>query len=117
MFTGRGGAGQTFSPPPGLASQMEVDKVADMVFDKKRKRKKVADMEMDMVADMEVDKVADIEVDTVGYGGRLIRPKPFRPKANPVCASSKLCEFIHTLYCIILLFAEIHRPLKLSVLH
>ena len=83
MFTGRGGAGQTFSPPPGLASQMEVDQVADMVFDKKRKRKKVADMEMDIVADMEVDKVADMEVDKVAdmaadmFKTKYIKPEMF----------------------------------------
>ena len=34
---------------------MEVDKVADMVADKKRIKKKMADMELDKVASMEAD--------------------------------------------------------------
>ena len=41
---------------------MEVDKVAYMVSDIKG-RKKVADMELDMVAAMEVDKLADMVAD------------------------------------------------------
>ena len=66
-------------------------KVADMemgmVADKKRKKEKVElDMEVDMVANMEVDKTLDVNmeiqfVERVGHGG-------FRPEAYPACASS-----------------------------
>ena len=86
---------------------MEVDKVADIVADKKIK---FADMKLDMVADMKVDKVAnmvanmvaDINMEIqfgerVGHGGWLIRPKLFQPEACPACAFSKLCEFIFSL--------------------
>ena len=66
---------------------MEVDKVADIVADKKIK---FADMKLDMVADMKVDKVAnmvanmvaDINMEIqfgerVGHGGCLIGPQLF----------------------------------------
>ena len=62
---------------------MEVDKVADIVADKKIK---FADMKLDMVADMKVDKVANMVADInmeiqfgerVGHGGCLIGPQLF----------------------------------------
>ena len=73
----------------------------------------MADMLADMVANIEVDKVADMVADNkkinidinveiqfgerIGHdGGWLIGPKLFRPEAYPACASSKLCEFIHS---------------------
>ena len=43
---------------------MEIDKVADMVADKKKKEKK-AYMCLDMVADMEIDKVDDMVANKV----------------------------------------------------
>ena len=48
-----------------MVADMEVDKVADMVANKKKKKKKkkVANIELDMAADMEVDKVADMVAD------------------------------------------------------
>ena len=57
---------------------MEVDKVAD----KKKKRKRVANMELDMVADiatdkkmanMELDMVADMEVKKKAFNRMTIR--------------------------------------------
>ena len=73
-----------------MVADMEVYMVAD----------KVADIEVDMVADMVADIDIDINiyidinmeiqfVERVGHGG-------FRPEAYPACASSKLCEFIHS---------------------
>ena len=85
---------------------------------KKEKRRKVVDMELDMVADMELDMVADIKVDKVadmevdidinininkeirfgervGHKGWLNGPKLFRLEAyHPTCASSMLCKLI-----------------------
>ena len=43
-----------------MVADMEVDKVAD-------NKKKLADMELDMVADMKVDKVANKVVDMVDF--------------------------------------------------
>ena len=60
--------------------------VADMVTDQKKRKKKVADMELDMVADIEVDLVAgngiDIDMEMqfgerIGHGVCLIGPKLF----------------------------------------
>ena len=90
------------------------DMLFDMVANEKKEKKKVADMELDMMADMKVDKVAamiapknDIDIDIVinvkmqiqfgervGHGGWLIGPKLFLLEAYPACVSSKLCEFI-----------------------
>ena len=70
-----------------LVAYMEVDKVADIVSDKKNILTKLADMLLYMVA----DKVADM---VAGHGCWLIGPKLFRPEAYPTCLSSKLCEFI-----------------------
>ncbi len=59
-----------------------------------------------MVSDMEVDKVADMVADNkkeftsiLTWKSKLVREKvnwakTFRPKAYPACASSMPCEFI-----------------------
>ena len=71
-------------------SNMELDMVADMEVDK------VVDMEVDMVADIEVDMVADIDINMeinlvrVDHRGWLIGPELFRPEAYPACAYPKL---------------------------
>ena len=43
-------------------------------------KKKVSDMELDMVADMEVDKVADMVADIIGHRVGLFGPNFFNPK-------------------------------------